>query len=251
MRAQVLNELSETFPVADVDIPGFGRVSRRALSIDPETGAETSRVVLPPGFTAPRSYFGANLELFVLRGALAVGVHSMREYTYGYLPAGITSGPWTATEETEILWMPDATLEATASDTHLPGAHHLQYVPAKDFDATPWSSTITPGFYPGAMRKSLRTDPVTGSDTWLLGVLPGQHDHRMEVHPVIEEAYVLETSEPDRDTVGLYLYRDPHVFHGPYHSRHFALTFFRTHGGPLVTNYITPRGESEAYWTPA
>ena len=60
--------------------------------------------------------------------------------------------------------MPDAAARArrraaTRSDEHLPGADHLQYVPAKDFDAMQWSSTITPGFYPGAMRKPLRTDP--------------------------------------------------------------------------------------------
>lgn len=250
MRTQVLNEQSNDFPTASHTIAGFGTVNRRVLSHDPSTGEESSRIVVPAGHEVPRSHFTTNLELFVLRGSVRIGVHSMEEYTYGYIPAGIASGPWIFDAETEFLWMSDGNLEAVRGDDHLPEADHSQYVPAKDFEASSWQSPITPGFYPGALRKSLRTDPHDGSQTWILGVMPGQSDHRMEVHPVCEEGYILETSEPDNRNEGLYLFRSPHVYHGPYHNRHFILSLFRTRGGPLVTNYITPRGQTEASWQP-
>jgi len=93
------------------------------------------------------------------------------------------------------------------------------------------------------MRKSLHDDPVTGAQTWVLGILPGHRDMRFEIHPVSEEGYQLIgtiTTSEGSFPPGSYFWRPPHVAHGRFVAPSGSLTFFRT-DGPLSTTYILDR----------
>ncbi|MGJ5675991.1 MAG: DUF4437 domain-containing protein [Nostochopsis sp.] len=220
----------------------ISKAQARTLSRDSNCGAATELVSFPTGWSAPVGYFSTDIEIFILDGHLKIGCYRLKQYSYAYIPAGICSGLWEVQKDTTALWMSSATPCFIATSEHRHGARHDNYIPSLDTSALPWSGAITPGFPPGAMRKTLRTDPDTGSSTWLLGVLPQWCDRRVEIHPVVEEAYVVmgEMSTPlGKMTPGCYFWRPAHIPHGPFSTSIGVLIFFRT-DGHLRTNYILP-----------
>ncbi len=217
-------------------------VRERLLSRDGETGALTAEWLVPEGWEHPAGYFETAVEVFVLEGALQTGPFTLRESSYAYVPRGVNPGILRSDRGCRLLWMPNGLHRFTPAASHRSDARIAQYIPAIDTNALPWAGTITPGFPPGAMRKSLRIDPETGASTWLLGVLPQWHEARMEIHPVSEEAYqLLGEIDGDRGLFarGCYFWRPAHIPHGPFGTKTGGLTFFRT-DGPLVTYYIGP-----------
>jgi hypothetical protein len=214
----------------------------RTLSHDHQNGAATDLVSFPSGWSVGVGYFSADIEIFVLEGQLQIGPYRLKQHSYAYIPAGVCCGPWKAQSLTNVLWMPSASCQFTVSSEHSNDVHLNRYIPSIDTSALPWSGTITPGFPPGAMRKVLRTDPNTGASTWLLGVLPQWHDNRVEIHPVVEEAYLVigDMKTPlGAMTPGSYFWRPAHIPHGPFATSTGALIIFRT-DGPLRTDYIWP-----------
>lgn len=223
-------------------------VRERLLSRDADTGGLTAEWTLPAGWSHAAGYLEAGVEIFVLEGALRTGGVLLREFSYAHIPPGVNAGTLASPDGCRLLWMPDGTHRFTASARHRDGAAVHQYIAAIDTAAIPWAATITPGFPPGAMRKSLRIDPTNGASTWLLGVLPQWKETRTEIHPVSEEAYqLLGEMDTDRGVFGpgCYFWRPPHIPHGPFGTRTGALTFFRT-DGPLATYYIDPSQKAQA-----
>lgn len=217
-------------------------VRARVLSADVVSGAETAEWLIPEEWEHPPGYLAADVEVFVLEGELQTGTFTLREFSYAFIPSGVNPGPWVSGRGCRLLWMPTAHYPFTSATSHKTDASLHRYVAAIDTYAVPWTSTITPGFPPGAMRKTLRIDPDTGASTWLLGVLPQWRETRREIHPVSEEGYQLlgeMLGNQGRFTPGCYFWRPPHVAHGPFETRTGTLTFFRT-DGPLVTYYMDP-----------
>ena len=67
---------------------------------------------------------------------------------------------------------------------------------------------------------------------------------RSEVHPFVEEMYLLSgESHGDRGVMrpGAYFWRPGGIPHGPYGTLTGNLYFFRTRGGGLQTEYVEPR----------
>jgi hypothetical protein len=220
----------------------FGVAAARALSRDDQSGAATELIQFPAGWSAPTGAFSADVEIFMLNGRMQIGTYRLRQHSYAHLPAGVCSGPWKAQEATIALWMPAATPHFVAAGAHATDTRLDRYIPGIDTTALPWCGTITPGFPPGAMRKTLRCDAESGANTWLLGVLPQWRDNRVEIHPVVEEAYVLlgEMNGPGGTmTPGSYFWRPPFIPHGPFSADTGALIFFRS-DGPLRTDYLWP-----------
>ena len=231
----------EQEPVA-WSIEGFAGGQTRPLSADPETGAATELLELPPGWRAPPGRFRAAIELLVVDGGLAIGEYRLGRFSYSYLPAGVTAGPWSAADGARVLWMPAGRQAFDAGRDSVPDAQRERWIPQIDSSALPWQPTITPGFPVGAMRKTLRVDPDTGAGTWLLGMLPQVRDTRREVHPTAEEGFTLlgeSHSERGVSRAGEYFWRPPFIPHGPFHTDVGVLTFFRT-DGPLRTDYSWP-----------
>lgn len=65
--------------------------SRRLLTWH-DSGASTSRVVIPRQFEAPSGFFTSDLEIFVLRGAIQVGEWQLSKHGYSFIPAGVRVG---------------------------------------------------------------------------------------------------------------------------------------------------------------
>jgi hypothetical protein len=214
----------------------------RTLSCDPDTGATTLLVSLPAGWAAPEGFFTADVEFYIMQGELVSNGYRLARHTYGFLPAGVVYGRLQASSPVTLLWFTHGESRFAISATDAPGARRRGLIHAMDSSAAPWSNPITPGFPPGAMRKSLRIDPDTGAGTWLLGVLPQWREPRVEIHPVAEEAFIISGEMvTDRGVMvaGCYFWRPPHIPHGPFATETGALILFRT-DGHLHTFYRWP-----------
>jgi uncharacterized protein DUF4437 len=58
-------------------IDDFAQASNRHLSLDPESGASTSMLEMPAGWSAPAGTFDAGVELLVIEGMLRIGEFSL------------------------------------------------------------------------------------------------------------------------------------------------------------------------------
>ena len=224
-------------------VANFATAHARPLSADPDSGAATDLLELPSEWSAPEGHFSANVELLVTEGQLRIGELRLKRFSYSYIPAGQCIGPWAASQPARVLWMPAASLHFTAGRRSSVAARASDWIPQLDSSALPWQPTITVGFPVGAMRKTLRIDPLTGAGSWLLGMLPQVRDTRQEIHPTAEEGFVLlgeSFSDRGLSKPGNYFWRPPFIPHGPFETEVGVLTFFRT-DGPLRTDYIWPQ----------
>ncbi|MEH1788043.1 MAG: DUF4437 domain-containing protein [Nostoc sp.] len=166
--------------------------SRRSLTWN-NCGASTSKVVLPPHFEAPSGFFTADLEIFILRGAIQFGEWQLNKHSYSFIPAGVKVGPWKVlgNEEVEILWMENGPIPLkyqNAINDH-PDAKLGDFIPALDSKLLPWAKTDTVQFEV-SKKKYLRKDS-NGGGVWLLGVLPHYDGRHSMIQSYNEEAYCL------------------------------------------------------------
>ncbi|MGK7876405.1 MAG: DUF4437 domain-containing protein [Xenococcaceae cyanobacterium] len=166
--------------------------TRRLLSWH-ECGASTSKVALPSQFEAPAGIFTADLEIFVLKGAIQVGEWQLDKHGYSFIPAGVKVGPWKVLgdEAVEILWMENGPipLRYEASQCDHPDARMCDFIPALDSKLLPWGKTDTLQFEP-AKKKFLRQDS-NGGGVWLLAILPHYDGRYPMIQSYNEEAYGL------------------------------------------------------------
>jgi hypothetical protein len=164
--------------------------SRRLLTWH-DCGASTSRVVLPPQFEAPAGIFSADLEIFVLQGAIQIGEWQLSKHGYSFIPAGVQFGTWKVlgSEPVEILWMENGILKYQNELSHHPDAKLSEFVPALDSKLLPWGKTDTVQFVQ-ANKKWLRKDAI-GGGTWLLAILPHYDGRYPQIQSYNEEAYCL------------------------------------------------------------
>lgn len=225
-----------------------GNVETRLLSQDEASGACSLLVRYPPGFRGAGGALAADEELLVLDGALEVDGRRYGELCYAHLPAGFETREWRADEGAVVLEF------FSARPRRL--AQHAAHDPRRlvlhlDAFGVPYTGNFHPEFPPGAGRKLLYVDPLTQDTSWLLGTLPMRWAERSEVHPVVEEMYLLAGEvHGDRGVMrpGAYFWRPPFVRHGPYGTQTGNLYFFRTRGGGLSTEYVDP--ERPFRWRP-
>jgi hypothetical protein len=166
--------------------------SRRLLTWH-ECGASTSRVVLPPEFEAPSGMFTADLEIFVLKGAIQLGEWQLTKHGYSFIPAGVRVGSWKVlgSQEAEILWMENGSVPLkykNAQNNH-PNARLSDFIPALDSKLLPWAKTDTVQFVQ-ANKKWLRKDS-NGGGVWLLTILPHYDGRHQMIQSYNEEGYCL------------------------------------------------------------
>lgn len=184
---------------------------RRRLLTWHECGASTSRVVLPTQFEAPSGIFTADLEIFVLKGAIQVGEWRLSKHGYSFIPAGVKFGPWKVLgdEEVEILWMENGFLEYRNAENNHPDANLSDFIPALDSKLLAWSKTDTVQFVQ-ANKKWLRKDS-NGGGVWLLAILPHYEGKYSEIQCYNEEGYCLA----GYCDVGDYRFLKDHFFYCP------------------------------------
>ncbi|MBW4623288.1 MAG: DUF4437 domain-containing protein [Cyanosarcina radialis HA8281-LM2] len=164
--------------------------SRRLLTWH-DCGASTSRVVLPPQFEAPSGFFTADLEIFILSGAIQIGEWQLNKHCYSFIPAGVKLGDWQVigNEAVEILWMENGFIKYKNASNNHPNARLDEFIPALDSKLQPWNQTDTVQFEV-AKKKYLRRD-ANGGGVWLLAILPHYDSKYSMIQSYNEEAYGL------------------------------------------------------------
>lgn len=235
---------AQALPWTPDDSTGSPAVYVRELSVDADTDARSLLVRYPPGWSlAAELALPRDEELFVLAGSLTVGTVTHTRFGYAFLPAGYPRAGMRSADGAVVL-------------TFLGGLSEAPYDPARLVERVSafegeWGGNFHPRFPPGAGRKWLRTDPVTGDQTWILGTMPLRSGRRPEKHPVVEEMYLLSGELVGHVGVmraGAYFWRPPEEWHGPFGSPTGNLMLFRTVGGPLSTVYT--EHEVDFSWTP-
>ena len=155
--------------------------------------ASTSRVALPRQFEAPAGIFTADLEIFVLKGTIALGEWQLSKHGYSFIPAGVRVGPWKVlgNEEVEILWMENGPVPLRYEEAQCDraDAKMSEFIPALDSKLLPWSKTDTVQFEV-AKKKWLRKDS-NGGGAWLLAILPHYDGLYAMIQSYNEEGYCL------------------------------------------------------------
>lgn len=166
-----------------------GTSTRRLLSWH-DNGASTSKVLLPSQFEIPAGRFTADLEIFVLSGAIQVGEWKLGKHCYSFIPAGVRVGPWKVLngEAAEILWMENGSFQYQDLQNH-PDARISEFIPVLDSKLLPWGKTDTTQFIQ-ASKKWLRKT-ANGGGVWLITLLPHYDGKQMMIQSYNEEAYGL------------------------------------------------------------
>ncbi|PMB22887.1 hypothetical protein CEN47_19365 [Fischerella thermalis CCMEE 5319] len=185
------NSLSEEDGWRIIGMPKEVISGRRRLLTWNDCGASTSRVVLSTQFEAPSGIFTADLEIFVLKGAIQVGEWHLSKHCYSFIPAGVKFGPWKVLgdEEVEILWMENGSLKYRNAQNNHPNARLADFIPALDSKLLAWGKTDTVQFVQ-ANKKWLRKDS-NGGGVWLLTILPHYDGKYSEIQCYNEEGYCL------------------------------------------------------------
>jgi len=232
---------SQRLPWCSDDLSGVRPgVEVKVLSRDVDGGAASLLVRYPANWRlegADAPALSADEEFLVLDGSLSIGAETYRDKCYAHLPAGYARGPM-ASETGAVVLTFFSARPAPGAVTAFDPARLVENL---DAFAVPYTGKFHPEFPPGAGRKMLYEDPVTHDQSWLLGTLPMRWAERVEVHPVVEEMYLLSgESHGNRGVMrpGAYFWRPPQIPHGPYGTLTGNLYFFRTKGGALSTQYI-------------
>jgi hypothetical protein len=216
-------------------------VRSKQLSADADTGAVSLTIMYPAGWSREdREVINADEEFFVLSGTLIVDGVTYERYGYGHLPAGYFRSGMSSPDGAVVMTFFSAAPEATSASQHDSGLSEERVIKHIDGLAGEWGAGFNPKFPPGAGRKWLRRDPVTGDETWILGTMPLRNGFKRERHPVVEEMYLISGELHGPEGVmrpGAYFWRPPEEWHGPFGSLTGNVMLFRTVGGPLSTHY--------------
>ena len=213
-------------------------IEAKTLSLDDDNGAASLLIKYPPGWRLDQDgALSVDEEFLVLEGELSIGQQTYRDKSYAHLPAGYGRGPMTSASGAIVLTF----ISGRPSPTQPAPYDRARLVENLDAFAVPYTGNFHPEFPPGAGRKTLYEDPITHDQSWILGTMPMRWAQRAEVHPVVEEMYLLSgESHGNRGVMrpGAYFWRPPQIPHGPYGTLTGNLYFFRTKGGPLSTQYV-------------
>lgn len=223
-------------------------VGIKRLSRDTEAGSSSNLIQFPAGWR--RSDVGyhpsADLELYVLSGDLAVSGTRLTDHTYAFFPAGSRLADCASQAGAMALVFFNGRPEWQSGEPPADLVDERRRVPYLNLYEAPWTGNFHPQFPLGAGRKWLRRDPVTTEESWILATFPLRHGRKPEVHPVVEEMYLVagEVVSPlGLMRPGAYFWRPPEIYHGPYGSKTGSFYLFRTLGGPLSTVYTQEEHE--------
>lgn len=214
----------------------------RMLSRDPEDGACSALMRYPPGWSREGpEHIAAAEEFYVLDGVLCMDDRAYGPDSYAFLPAGWTRNTMSSPSGCVLLVFYDREPTLLAGAGECPD--DAQAVPFLDAAAISWDMTLNdPNLrHLGISRKNLRTDPRTGERTFLSLILPQSApqggEGPQEMHPVVEEAYVISgslTGPHGTMYPGAYFWRPPGIAHGPFGAHWGAVSLIRFVGGAHV-----------------
>ena len=229
----------------------FEGTAVRILSEDGETGAASTMVRYPAGWSrSSAEHLSADEELLVLGGDLEINGVQYDELCYAHIPAGHTRRDASSRNGAVVLTFVSGRPETLAGEGPDDDAERL--VEKVDVLGTKLDTSLRElgvdvdegdGMLDGFRKFSriiCREDPHTHDQTWVLSAPPLWRNDVIEIHPVVEEMYLV-TGDLTGDTglmkPGAYFWRPPGMPHGPFGSKTGNLLFFRTQGGPLSTDF--------------
>lgn len=241
------SQVSQPARVLDPDNSRPG-VFAQTMNYDTGSGAITVMMRYPKGWVLDKPHINDSDEaLFVLEGSLSVNGIEYTKGSYAYLPAG----------------MPRTNMHSTNGGTVLTcyEGEHLNYyndappgfykperlIKHIKTDELKWEKPEHPElecFTSGALRKTIRVDPVTGDTTWLLKVTADDPKkvtkRRVAIHGAVDEVFVIdgEISTPHGVMkTGAFTWRLPGRVVGPLGTRTGFTIICRSKGGPLTTTW--------------
>ncbi|HEY7739497.1 MAG TPA: DUF4437 domain-containing protein [Steroidobacteraceae bacterium] len=240
---------SQNLPWQSGDLGGMrAGVQFKQLSVDRESGACSLLVRYPAGWRAEAGALAVDDEFLVLEGTLRLGEFDYAPMSYAHLPAGFDPGPRASAAGAVVIEFFSGRPAAAPAGADYDESRLVRH---QDAFVVPYTGNFHPEFPPGAGRKLLYTDPETRDTTWILGTLPMRWAERAEIHPTVEEMYLISGEVHGNRGVmrpGAYFWRPPSKPHGPYGTRTGNLYLFRTKGGVLATDYVEP--ERKFRWWP-
>ena len=231
-----------SLPVRSMTVPGIdGSLEARILSTDLR-GSSTRLVRLRAGWgPETRGAFSAEVELFVIQGALEADAHGLEAGDYIYIPKGRTVSRLRITADGAALLMTsapvayDPTFQGQPADLAPGRASERDWVPVPEM--------------PGRHVKPLGRGPV--GDVWLSGARQWDHgDGGWHRHPHHEECFVIggEIALRERPAVpdemiaagpGAYFFRPAGVLHcGPGSGCDDTMLAFHRAFGDLSTEWV-------------
>ncbi len=238
IQSQALGWVSDALPAH----PG---VEIKILSEDAETGACSSLIRYPEGYTDSDPHaLDADEEVFILSGSLTCDDQQLNLHGYAYWPAGTRRERLTAPDGAVVLTFFDRRPNRIAPESR-PVRADAGAVPALDSIAMPWDMANFDAQieYLKMGRKNLRVPPDGSGRTYLLGsmpqVFPPSGEEPLERHDFVEEAFLI--SGDLALTVGVmrpgaYFWRPPGLWHGGMASAAGYLMLMRTPGANAARN---------------
>lgn len=219
-------------------------VEYKFLSRDPVSGACSVLLRYPAGWRREgEEHLLAAEEFYVLDGSLLIDDRiACTADCYAHWPRGWVHRSVAAPRGAVVLAFYDARPEVRPGRPDTPAREDL-LVRRLDVARMPWDTTLNdPNLrHLGIARKNLRQDPDTGERSFLSLIMPhSAPDGNIgpkEVHPCVEEAYVLSGALSGPHGVmhpGAYFWRPPGIPHGPFGSRWGAVSLMRFVGGRHV-----------------
>jgi hypothetical protein len=217
-------------------------VAHKLLSRDTESGATSLLVQYPAGWRRNDvERLTVEEEIYVLEGRLRISDETFGPGDYTCLPKNFSRknahSEDGAVALTFFSGVPDTT-DSTDVDARAHVPRQSLHGDSWDIDYAGVNSPEIAGS--GSRKKLLRTDPVTGDQTWLMGVIPSYREKRVESHPVVQECYMV-WGEMSGNTgllvEGSYFWRPKELLHGPYGTKTGAIILSRTEGGSLTVDY--------------
>ena len=254
---------SQALPWGPTPWPGiYAGTDFKILSRDSDTGAMSALVRYPPGWRCDiEGRLSEDEELFVLGGSLNVNGTHYSDRCYAHLPAGYPRQSASSEDGAVVLTFFSGEPKTNAGEPPANGYDQTRLVEGIDTLVTPLSTDFavlgvaeTDGIMKELLSSGyilLREDPYSHEQTWILCAMPRWHGGAEEIHPVVEEMYLVtgDMMAPNGLMMpGAYFWRPPGKRHGPFGSKTGNTMFFRSKGGPLSTEY--PTGGVPLSWTP-
>ena len=222
-------------PWKRMTLPGFPRGMRyKVLSLDPDSGACSLKVLYEPGFRLPGGMSYSEMELFVLSGSLTVGETVRGPGSYFFVPAGVTLPPLASPKGAQVLqYYNYAEPSFVESDSDHADAERDQLAIVDAYHGLQWGSApIYPATAPGCLVKILRYNSRTQAFTFLYCMVPNFWQDNISYHDCAEESYhIWGTSwmmQFGELPTGGYFWRPPYINHGAFACKLGTLALGRT-----------------------
>jgi hypothetical protein len=213
--------------------------SRRRLSQNAATGAESFVLRLEPGYRAEAGFLGCDFEFFVVEGAVAINGIAYPPHSYGMHPAGYAHRAMTSAAGAVLV-----VITAGGPDRVDRGPARLAFrrdrlVVKTDTATLPWYDGVQPPVQaskphprdipladrrapePGVFTKVVWEDPDTKGHTFLRSDLPrlSRAPQTTRTHVVDAEYFLFEgdyiIAGEGRMVAGAYFFWAANVMHGP------------------------------------